>query len=587
MTSREGASEKTEVPSGRQPAVGGHPTGVRARLLILVATATIPVLGIAGANAWNEYESALARGSNEVQILVEAAAGRQGAAFDSLQELVESLSVRRELLTRTPDACDTDLAQLHSLFSARYSNIWILNQEGYVACSAVPAPRDQAYTHLDYFQAVMDTHRFALGGFITGIITGRPVITGAAPIRGEDGAIIGVVGAALRLDTLTSESRPFPSSSPYGLWLVDRGGRVLALNEASEAQLPPPDMLTALSLAGPTTFSGQGRDGEGYAWSATMIDPSLRLLGSVATGHIESEARDRLISRIIELSLFLTACILAVIAGVELTVAWPMRRLASAVSGWVPGQVFSPPETAFRPREVARLSDALSAASAAIAERESALRAALEQRDLLMADIHHRVKNNLQIVASLLNLQADRARESGAGAEFAMARERVQALATLHQHLYMRRNYEQAELRPFLDDLCRQLSDTLGMARRNAVTIDIDVEDIALPSDQAISLALLMTEAVSNAMRHGFADGRSGRIHVSLHKDETMARLEIADDGIGMPDPVPSEGLGLFLIRGFAAHLGGELEIDGTHGTRLGISFPLPEDDEEERLKAA
>lgn len=581
MTSGTGTSARSEAPPGKWS------SGVRARLLVLVAAATIPVLGIAGANAWNEYENALARASREAQVFVESAAGRQAASFDNMQELVESLARRPDLLGRDASACDAALGEIHALFAQRYTNIWILNPAGYTVCSALPAPRDIAYTNLDYYRAVLAEDHFVLGGFMTGIISGRPVITGAAPMRDASGTLVGIVGAALRLDILSNETRAFPASDEHGLWLLDRAGQVLALNQAQDSELPPPDILVAASLTGSATFSGLGRDGRGYAWSITALEPNIRVLGSVATAEVEREARDRLVSRAIELGLFLTACILAVVAGVELTVAWPLRRLASAVTGWAPGQAFTAPDTAFRPREVARLSDALSAASAAIAERESALRAALEQRDLLMADIHHRVKNNLQIVASLLNLQADRAREPGASAEFAMARERVQALATLHQHLYMRRNYEQADLRPFLDDLCRQLSETLGADRRNKVSIDIKVADIALPSDQAISMALLMTEAVSNAMRHGFADGRRGNIRVSLRQEGEKAILEIADDGVGMAEESGSEGLGLFLIRGFAAHLGGELEIDTSQGTRIIVEFPIPQDQDEQRLEAA
>ena len=235
----------------------------------------------------------------------------------------------------------------------------------------------------------------------------------------------------------------------------------------------------------------------------------------------------------------------------------------------------------------------LLAAAGALQEREVALTSALHQRDLLMAEIHHRVKNNLQVVASLLNLQADRLRSQAAKTEFAVARDRVQALATLHRHLYLHQTFERISLRPFLEELSRQLGDALGAGPDSGVDIEIDTEDIEMGSDQAISLALLLTEAVSNAMRHGFPDGREGRIFISLRIDETdTAHLLVEDDGVGLGStPVDSDndgdGLGMRLIEGFANHLGGVAEISGEGGTRIAVQFPLHRRNDGEHMRGA
>lgn len=210
-----------------------------------------------------------------------------------------------------------------------------------------------------------------------------------------------------------------------------------------------------------------------------------------------------------------------------------------------------------------------------------------------MAEIHHRVKNNLQVVASLLNLQADRLRSQAARTEFAVARDRVQALATLHRHLYLHQTFERISLRPFLEELSRQLGDALGAGPDSGVDIEIDAEDVEMGSDQAISLALLLTEAVSNAMRHGFPEGREGRIAISLHIDDAdMAHLVVEDNGVGLAErPVDNDsdgdGLGMRLIEGFAHHLGGVAEITSEGGTRISVQFPLFRRDVEETLRGA
>nr|WP_245211719.1 sensor histidine kinase [Neoroseomonas oryzicola] len=205
-----------------------------------------------------------------------------------------------------------------------------------------------------------------------------------------------------------------------------------------------------------------------------------------------------------------------------------------------------------------------------------------------MAEIHHRVKNNLQIVASLLNLQAGRLRSPAAQAEFAVARDRVQALATLHRHLYLHHSFERISLRPFLEELSRQLGDALGSGADSGIAIRIAAEDIELSSDQAISLALLITESVGNAMRYAFPDGLGGTIDISLAVQGDEVLLVICDDGVGLGGTEPNgDGLGLQLIEGFAAHLGGSAEIAGEHGTRIAVRFPIHHRSLEDTLRGA
>ncbi len=299
-------------------------------------------------------------------------------------------------------------------------------------------------------------------------------------------------------------------------------------------------------------------------------------------------ARAVLMRRLVELGLFLLGCLAAIVFGVELAVSRPLRRLASRVRNWAPGRPFAAAPRAGGPEEVRDLDRALVAAAAALTEREEALTSALRQRDLLMAEIHHRVKNNLQIVASLLNLQAGRLRSAAAKSEFAVARDRVQALATLHRHLYLHHSFERISLRPFLEELSHQLGEALGTGPDSGIAIRISAEDIELSSDQAISLALLITESVSNAMRYAFPDGLGGTIDISLEVEGEEALLVISDDGVGLGEAEPNgDGLGLQLIEGFATHLGGNAEISGEGGTRVSVRFPIHHRSVEETLRGA
>nr|WP_280846177.1 sensor histidine kinase [Neoroseomonas nitratireducens] len=193
--------------------------------------------------------------------------------------------------------------------------------------------------------------------------------------------------------------------------------------------------------------------------------------------------------------------------------------------------------------------------------------------------MNHRVHNNLQIVASLLSMQAENSPQAEVKAELALTRSRVRALATLYRHLSRASRQGRIRLRPFIAELCQQLGEHAGVARNGQVRMAVEVEDMELDADHADSLTLLVTEAVSNAVQHAFPKGRPGTITVTLRSDGENAVLIVADDGIGMPQGADrADALGLNLIRGFASHLGGAAAISGDDGTRVSVTFPLRRD---------
>ncbi len=566
---------------GSPPGPGRHAGwwqgGVRGRLLALVAAATIPIAVIAGNNAWSAYQAALAQGQRDVLILREVAAARHGAAVGALREMVTGLAADPELLAQSPEACDALLARIQALKPERYSNFWVLDGQGALLCSGLPAPRGRSYAELDYVPAIQRSRAFTLGDFVIGVITSRAVLPGIAPVLAPDGSLRAMVGGSVFLDFLLRAPADAQGVARHNVWLLDNDGTILPIGTATATGLPMPDQLAALARQRDATVEGTARDGSAQAWSVKELEPGLNLLVGLPVGDIRAAARGILERRLLELSLFLLACLAAILIGVEAGVSRPLRRLAQRVRNWVPGRPYVSPPGGNVPVEVRDLDRALTAAAAALEDREQALTAALRQRDLLMAEIHHRVKNNLQIVASLLSLQAARVRNEAARDEFAVARDRIQALATLHRHLYMNQTFQRMSLRPFLEELSRQLSEALGGGREKRVAIRIEADDIELGADESISLALLLTEAVSNSMRHAFPDDRRGTITISLRVEDNEALLRVSDDGVGIGEEAESgDGLGMQLIRGFATHLGGEAEFAGGTGTSVSVRFPLP-----------
>ena len=229
----------------------------------------------------------------------------------------------------------------------------------------------------------------------------------------------------------------------------------------------------------------------------------------------------------------------------------------------------------------ARLRQAYEDLEERVRERTAELAAAvaeLEQRnqekETLLREIHHRVKNNLQVVCSLLNLQAH-----GQQAELVTFAEgcksRVRSMALVHEHLYRAQNLHSVPLAMYLGALLEEVACTQPAARR--VTRDVNVQDIALPVDQAIPCGLIVNELVTNAFKHAFPGDASGRLTVSL-QETTADRIElvVSDDGIGMPDDIElqrSDSFGLNLVSMLADQLHGALHIARHPGTRVQLSF--------------
>ncbi|WP_207553721.1 sensor histidine kinase, partial [Teichococcus deserti] len=440
---------------------------------------------------------------------------------------------------------------------------------------------------------------FTLSPFRQGRASDLPVVTATLPIR-VDGEMRGVVAASLLLNYFIQAETRGDTRNAQRIWLVDRDATALPLTTAAVAELPDPGVLQRLrDEPGPTSLETPARGGAEFAYASTRLDSGLRLLVGLPTGEIRRAANTVLARRAAELAAFLLACLVVIVLGADIAIARPLRSLAWRVRAWRPGAPFGGRALRGEPDEVRALEQAFTDAASAISARQEELRAALRQRDLLMAEIHHRVKNNLQIVASLLNLQAGRLRDPKARAEFATARDRVQALATLHRHLYTNQTFEVIALRPFLEELAQQLFAALGERPGQRITLSIEADELEIVTDQAVSLALLITETVTNAIKHGFADARSGTLTISVRGDarregeeEDQVVLRVHDDGIGLrlnddePGQGANQGIGLTLIRGFAQHLGGEIEIQGDGGTEMLLRFPLRQREPEPKAPA-
>ncbi len=210
---------------------------------------------------------------------------------------------------------------------------------------------------------------------------------------------------------------------------------------------------------------------------------------------------------------------------------------------------------------------------AALRRSEERLRASLQEKEVLLQEIHHRVKNNLQIVSSLLRLQANRVTGDGRGA-LLETENRVRSMALVHERLYRDDNPSVIDFAGYLRDLVQQIARSYDTVR-SRVAIAVSGSGVELGIEAIVPCGLIVTELVTNSFKHGFPDGRRGRIHIQLSRESERIRLVVADDGVSMSvaDAPESAGLGLKLVKSLVAQLDGTMEVNVADGTTFSIGF--------------
>lgn len=205
---------------------------------------------------------------------------------------------------------------------------------------------------------------------------------------------------------------------------------------------------------------------------------------------------------------------------------------------------------------------------------EDSLRTSLAEKEVLLKEIHHRVKNNMQVITSLLNMQARTIADPGVRSLFTESQNRVKSMALIHEKLYQSQDLTRIPFEDYLHSLIAHLRNSFN---NSGVEITIFAGGVSLAIDQAIPCGLIINELVCNALKYAFPDGRAGRIEIRLSRiDGDRIELEVADDGIGLPagfDPAGVQSLGYQLVLALTRQMRGELEVAGGPGTRVTIRF--------------
>jgi len=211
-------------------------------------------------------------------------------------------------------------------------------------------------------------------------------------------------------------------------------------------------------------------------------------------------------------------------------------------------------------------------------QKEERIHAALKEKDTLLGEIHHRVKNNLQVVHSLLDLQSDLVTDQKIVSILRESQNRIRSMALIHQTLYESKDFVQVDFSNFLETLAPTLISSYGVDS-DQITLSIEAMEVLLPISAAVPCGLVVNELISNALKHAFPHGRRGEINIGLAAaPDGRAMLSVSDNGIGIAedhDLTQTTTLGLQLVALLADQLAGELEIHRANPTQFILRFPI------------
>jgi two-component sensor histidine kinase len=230
----------------------------------------------------------------------------------------------------------------------------------------------------------------------------------------------------------------------------------------------------------------------------------------------------------------------------------------------------------FLGEEIAQLREQIGRASDDRFDLEAAIRLAesrVSERGELLHEVNHRAKNSIQIAISLLSLQMHATENDEVRRALGSAVRRLGHIATAHMMLNSHSpDQQKISFREYLTTLSSEMHEALGDGK---ITLSVEADELVLDTQRAINLALIVGEALTNAMKYAFPDGRSGMIKVECRRDAQQAVVTITDDGIGLPEKLRTGSLGMRLIRTLAKGIAGTADIEGSSGTRIAVTFPV------------
>jgi two-component sensor histidine kinase len=566
---------------------------LRSKLAGLVVAGFLPVLGLAAWDTDSGLRALEAQRSAALASAADLALSRYRMIFESTRRLLPAIcsdasvskSASPEPAPSDLTGCEMYLGGILKAFPTEYSAALVADDKGIARCSSSMTIVGMSFADRAIFGQVRDTRAFSIGAPIASRVTGLAIIPTAMPVlRGNEFGGMCAIGISLAYFANTVSS--VATAAGTTVVLVDRAGASIDSGAETARTLPVATRVAALIAAERATFTEYGQDGTLYEFRLHPLVGSTMFVIAAAPVEQGFLVLARAASSLALVLLALAVTLVAIWFGADRWCVRPLRYIQDFAGKVSRGDAtdFAPPRP-WSP-ELTRVGQGVTAMAAAIASRQAELRTALDQRDHMLREIHHRVKNNLQMISSLLNLQAGEIRSPRIRRYFGDAQNRVLTLSVLHRHLYERTSWALVDFQHFISDLVRQITIVDVRGNPSSPRFHIRAPIMAVGPDIAIPVGLIVTEAVSAALRHDFTGVATPEIRIEAAEGNGQVTFVIEDNGLDIHgSAIRAGGRGVFgvtLIRGLASQLGGDVTVTTREsgGTRIVVTFPMASEQE-------
>ena len=548
---------------------------LRQRLVLIITIALMPIAFVSALQGVERVRRDVTDVRERLIQSARTSAEDYQSLLNSGEQILRAVGSLKDVREVT-EACDGDLAD--AMIGVDYfNNLSRIDDKGSVVCSALPLAKGINVADMVLFQDTKRSAAMAVSPQLLSRATGQPVIGAQVALRKADGSFDGAVGISLDVRWFDYLLRNHPLPAGAVMTVFDRNSVILATNDRKVA---PALARAALAAGVPNGASLDTQGPDNANWhlgTATLPGSNLFVV------YAEREARlfgqtylHVAIDFLLPIAMILIAWAAIWIATDRQVTQWIvyLRRIAVAYRS---GHYTIRPDLANAPAEFRLLGDAMSEMAEGIQDRDYRLREAVSVKSTMIKEIHHRVKNNLQIVMSLLSIQANQVRDPVSREALMQAQTRINALALVHRILNELEDQSTLDLKQLLEELSHQIAE--GMGASDLIRIEVDVPHMVVQSGVAVALALFTVEALTNIFKHAFPGQSSGIIRVVMTFDRPgYLRLAIADDGIGFSMDESEKSVGSRLIRTFGAQLGGVSSVHSEpgKGTVVDLVFPDP-----------
>ena len=549
---------------------------VRSLLLFVLAFTLVPVFLISFGQAYIRLakDREVVRQSITVSLALSIDQGRN---IISLSEQALINLADREDVSKAESTCKQSLA-IAQIAMPLTTNLARVSGPGLVMCSAHPILMNPDLRNRAWLPELVNADVISFAGPAVEKVSGKSVLIVGLGLRKSAGGNDGHILAGIDLKKLETMLQGSVASSGAHIALVEPAGTRIPTSTAgdlSESKNPFDLKISALKIGSVAV----ARDKSGQQWTyarATLVPGHLDVVYMAPDAILYSSTFRHVATDIALPLIALTLAVAGLWFAIQFWAISPIESLRSLAKQYAAGKFeVTPPQLAYVPVEMNELRDELVFMAKRSTQRDDFLKDVADQKNLLVTELHHRVRNNLQIIISLVSLQTRQADTQEQKSALDRLNARIAALALVQRIIVDADDRPTVGVDLLLEEMCSLIRRThLSMGDR--VRLRFESDPIQISTDMANPLMLFAFEAVTNSYRHAFNDNRQGDIFVRFSADESgAASLNINDTGTGWNEEAKRNGTGHKLLQAFTRQLGGRLTLTTSvaKGSSIGVNF--------------